>query len=147
MRGSDGFAGKSVVITGGGSGIGLASARAFSEQGAALVLIDRSDEFLADAYAEFHALGIVVTCIAADVSHSNSVAKAAARAVERMGRLHVLVNSAGIVRWGWTVETGESDWDAVIGVNLKGTWLASRAFIPHLVAQTGSAIVNVASNI
>jgi 3alpha(or 20beta)-hydroxysteroid dehydrogenase len=142
-----GFTGKSVVITGAGSGIGLATAHAFVKQGAAVALIDLSEKALGDAYAELLSLGASVVCIPADVSQSSDIAKAAAIVVERLGRVDVLVNSAGIVRWGGTTDTDESDWDAVLSVNLKGTWLASRAFIPLLALQNGSAIVNVSSNL
>src|SRR5450759_3232226 len=99
------FAGKTVVITGGTLGIGLASARAFAAQGAALVLIGTNNQHLSDACAELESSGALVAGITADVSNSESMSRAASEAVAQMGQPHVLVNSAGILRFGGTLDT------------------------------------------
>jgi NAD(P)-dependent dehydrogenase (short-subunit alcohol dehydrogenase family) len=140
------FADKTVVITGGTLGIGLATAHAFAEQGARVVVIGTNTRHLSDAYDQLTSRGVAVAAIKADVSDAKEVALAANEAVARFGPPDVLVNSAGILRFGGTLDTTEDDWDAIIDVDLKGTWMSSRAFIPHLLGRPGASIVNVASN-
>lgn len=135
-----------VALTGAASGIGLASAHAFASRGASLVLLDADADLLAKAAADLGAYGSQVVPVLADVSDSASVAAAVRTAARSVSHVDAVVNSAGILRWGGTVETTEADWDAVLAVNLKGTWLASRAFVEHFAMRPGSAIVNVASN-
>lgn len=126
------------VVTGGGSGIGLATARELTARGAAVIVFDLDlsavrEEDAKDAHT-------------VNVSRSADVAAAVEQVVATYGTIDVLVNSAGVLRWGGVVDTAEPDWDIVLDVNLKGAWLMSRAVVPVMEANGGGAIVNVASN-
>jgi NAD(P)-dependent dehydrogenase (short-subunit alcohol dehydrogenase family) len=140
VAGSGRFEGRAALITGAGSGIGLATAQALAAEGAAVVLGDVSgyDEAAQTVMtAGGRALGVEM-----DVTHVAGVERGVATALERFGRLDVLVNNAGI---GWPkqlTEIDEAEWDRILGVNLKGPFLCSRAAAPHL---DGGAIVNVSS--
>jgi NAD(P)-dependent dehydrogenase (short-subunit alcohol dehydrogenase family) len=131
-----------VTITGGASGIGLATARAFAVEGARVTVLDRNPDALA---ALRHELGGVVTH-ELDVTSAAAVDAAFDEIVEREGRIDVGVNNAGISRGlAWLHEADERDFDAVLSVNLKGIWLCMRAELRHMYAQGAGAIVNTAS--
>jgi meso-butanediol dehydrogenase / (S,S)-butanediol dehydrogenase / diacetyl reductase len=124
------LAGQVALITGGGTGIGAATARRFADEGASVVVTGRRREPL-DAVAT--ATGAVV--VEGDVSDASHIAGAVSTAIDRFGALDVLVNNAGI---------GGPDWQRVVDVNLTGARLAAEAALPHLVDRRG-AIVNVSS--
>jgi meso-butanediol dehydrogenase/(S,S)-butanediol dehydrogenase/diacetyl reductase len=124
------LAGQVALVTGGGTGIGAATARRFANEGASLVITGRRPEPL-EAVAE--ETGAVI--VQGDVSDASHVAEAVSTAVERFGRLDIVVNNAGI---------GGPDWQRVIDVNLTGARLAAEAALPHLVERRGS-VVNVSS--
>jgi NAD(P)-dependent dehydrogenase (short-subunit alcohol dehydrogenase family) len=131
-----------VTITGGASGIGLATARAFAVEGARVTVLDRNPDALA---ALRHELGGVVTH-ELDVTSAAAVDAAFDEIAEREGRIDVGVNNAGISRGlAWLHEADERDFDAVLSVNLKGIWLCMRAELRHMYAQGAGAIVNTAS--
>jgi NAD(P)-dependent dehydrogenase (short-subunit alcohol dehydrogenase family) len=134
------FDGCTAIVTGGASGIGAATARLLTASGARVVIadLDERGHQVADE--------VGATFIRSDVRSARDADRLAAAAVERHGRLEVLVNCAGIVLAKSTVDTGEDEWDRVLDVNLKGTWLCSRAVIPHMASAGRGAIVNVASN-
>jgi NAD(P)-dependent dehydrogenase (short-subunit alcohol dehydrogenase family) len=135
------FDGRVAVVTGGATGIGAATARAFAELGARVVVADVSVEGGEAVAAELGGAFVRV-----DVARSADAERLAATVVDRLGRLDVLVNNAGVVLSKSTTETTEDEWDRVLGVNLKGTWLCSRAAIPRMTKGGGGAIVNVCSN-
>ena len=120
------LAGKVAVVTGGAAGIGQATARLLSEQGATVVVWDRAGD------------------PPVDVSGSAGVARAAAAVLEQFGEVDILVNSAGIQRYGDGVQTDEALWDEVMNTNVKAMFLTCHALLPTLTARRG-AIVNVAS--
>lgn len=124
------LAGLVVLVTGGGTGIGAAVARRFAEEGAFLVVTGRRAEPLEEIARETGALAL-----AGDVADEEHVAEVIAAAVERFGRLDVVVNNAGI---------GGDDFRRVLEVNLTGAQLVCAAALPHLVQNRG-AIVNVSS--
>jgi NAD(P)-dependent dehydrogenase (short-subunit alcohol dehydrogenase family) len=139
--------GKVALVTGGATGIGLASALALGREGVRVILSGRREEVAASALAEIREAGAEAVFIQADVSQSGSVASLVARAASQWGRLDFLVNNAGIEGPGIIpcAEYSEEDWDDVITVNLKGTWLCMKHAIPHLLKQPGAAIVNMSS--
>lgn len=137
------FAGKVALITGGGAGIGLASAQRLVREGARVVLWDISAQALAAAAAD---LGEQALCQRVDVTDEAQVDQAMAAAVAQMGRLDIVVNSAGIV--GPTQPFWENEpaaWRKVLDLNLTGVFLVSRAAVPHLTRAGGGRIVNLAS--
>jgi NAD(P)-dependent dehydrogenase (short-subunit alcohol dehydrogenase family) len=132
--------GRSAVITGGASGIGLASARAFLREGAELALLDRDRDALDRAAAELGVPGIPV-----DVADMASVQAAVDAAAATLGRLDAVVNAAGISRWAHFSDTPPELWRAVMAVNLDGPFHVCRAALPHLRRAGGGSIVNLAS--
>ncbi|WP_328646640.1 glucose 1-dehydrogenase [Amycolatopsis sp. NBC_00348] len=139
------FAGKIVLVTGGSSGIGRATAKAFAAEGATVVVAGRDEQRLASAVQE---IGGSASAVVADVTDSADVARMVETVVARHGGLDVAFNNAGIL--GEPAPTGdlrEDVFDAVIGTNLTGTWLCMKHEIAHMRAHGGGAIVNMASNI
>lgn len=136
------FLGRRALVTGAASGIGLATARLLREQGAAVVLLDRQAEALEKAAVE---LGVAsVNC---DVTEPDAVERAIADAAHELGgAVDVLVNAAGVYRIARAVEIAPGDWDEVLDINLRGSFLVARAVARALIeAEQPGAIVNVAS--
>ncbi len=131
-----------VLITGAAGGIGRAAAARFRDQGDLVVLTDVDADGLARVASE---LGIADTVVA-DVTVVADCERAVAAAVERHGRLDVLVNCAGIWVEGPTAQMTEAEYDRVMAVNLKGTFFMCRYAIPHL-ERTEGCIVNLSSDV
>ncbi|WP_410573837.1 SDR family NAD(P)-dependent oxidoreductase [Amycolatopsis sp. cmx-4-61] len=128
------FDGVRAVVTGGASGIGLATATMLSRRGARVVCLDLNDE------VEAPLLGV-----RADVSDDASVRAGIAAAVERLGGLDVLVNNAGIGAQGTVADNDDAEWHRVFDVNVVGMVRVSRAALPHLRESPAAAIVNTCS--
>jgi NAD(P)-dependent dehydrogenase (short-subunit alcohol dehydrogenase family) len=134
--------GKVAVVTGGGSGIGQATAEMFISEGAKVVVADISGA--QDAVAE--AIGDRATAVQADVSHSDGAAAIVRAAVERFGGLDVLFNNAGIDGPMAPIESYPvEDFDRVIAVNLRGVFLGIQAAVPAMKECGGGVIINTAS--
>ncbi|MEV6443443.1 glucose 1-dehydrogenase [Amycolatopsis sp. NPDC051716] len=139
------FAGKVVLVTGGGSGIGRATARAFAGEGATVVVAGRDERRLASAVAE---IGGDASAVTVDVIDSADVARMVETVVARHGGLDVAFNNAGILGSpAAAADLGEDDFGAVMGTNVTGTWLCLKHEVAHMRAHGGGAIVNMASNI
>lgn len=138
------FENKSVLITGGSGGMGRATAQAFLREGAKVVLADIDETRLATTTAELSSVG-AVSAIPTDVTRPDQCRGAVEAAVERHGRLDILVNGAGIWVEGPAQNVTEAEWDRTIDVNLKGTFFCCRYAIPHLLETQGS-IVNIISD-
>ena len=136
------FANKVVVVTGAGSGIGAATARRFSEEGATVVLIGHHRGNI-EKVAKALSAERTVTRVA-DVSKPRQVEAAIAATVKQFGSLHVLVNNAGIFKGSTVTKTKTEEWEDVIATNAGGVFYGSRAALPHLVKARG-CIVNTAS--
>jgi NAD(P)-dependent dehydrogenase (short-subunit alcohol dehydrogenase family) len=140
------LAGKTAIVTGGGSGFGRATAVRFATEGARIVVAD-VDEAGARATAELvAAAGSAAEVVVGDIATASGAAQVVAGARDRFGALDVLVNNAGIAQTDArdTWDTTEDMWDRVVQVNLKSVYLCSRAAMPSLL-DSGGAIVNVAS--
>jgi NAD(P)-dependent dehydrogenase (short-subunit alcohol dehydrogenase family) len=137
--------GKVALVVGGSLGIGRATARRLAEEGAAVVLCGHDDDSVAEALAELGKDGLEVDGRRADVTSSAAVEGLVRFTVDRYGGIDLLVNSAGIQRYGTVVETSEELWDEVLAVNLKGMFLTAKHCVPELRRRGGGAIVNVAS--
>lgn len=137
--------GKIALVTGGNSGIGLATARAFVREGARVVIAARDAERGQDAAAELQAGGAEVRFARCDVTRDAQVRRAVTRAVDWFGGLHILFNNAGVFLKGTVVDIPLEDWDRVMRVNVQGTFLCSRHAIPHMIRSGGGSIINCSS--
>jgi NAD(P)-dependent dehydrogenase (short-subunit alcohol dehydrogenase family) len=143
--------GKAALITGGGGGIGRATALAFAREGARLAVADYAAETAAETVAMVNAIGGQAITLTGDVTRARDVKAMFEDTVVAYGRLDCAFNNAGIA--GWQVEAGgkkTADWpeeafDRMIAVNLKGVWLCMRAEIRQMLTQGGGAIVNTGS--
>jgi len=139
------FEGKVVLVTGAGSGIGRAAALLFAGEGAAVAALDLRAESAEETAAMIVAAGGRALALSANVAKAAEVQTAVDRAAAELGRLDVLYNNAGINSAGSVVDATEDDWDLCFDVNVKGTFLCSRAAVPHLERAGGGAIVNQGS--
>ncbi len=139
------LAGKVALITGGGTGIGRACALLFSSEGARVGVVGRRREPLEAVAGEISAAGGQALAIPCDVSRAADVERGIRLVVERFGRLDVVVNNAGALLVATAEKTSEEDWDRVLAINLKGTFLVSRAALPELRRAGGGSIVNIGS--
>ena len=133
---------KTVIITGGGSGIGKAIAQAFVREGAKVVIAGRDGKKLALAADE---IGADCLAVAADVSDANDVQKLVRAALEKLKQIDILVNNAAVLLPGTAESLSEQDFDQTFNVNVRGLWLLSRAVLPHMRASGGGSIINIGS--
>lgn len=139
------LAGKKALITGGGTGIGRACALAFAREGARVALAGRRAEPLSAVAAEIYNAGGEALAVQCDVTKVDQVERAVGTAADRFGGLNIVVNSAGALVPGSAEETSEAHWDRLIAVNLKGTFLVSRAALAWLRRAGGGSIINIGS--
>jgi 3-oxoacyl-[acyl-carrier protein] reductase len=137
--------GKTALVTGAARGIGRAIAEELAAEGADLALCDLKEEWLAETAAAVQALGRQAACFSVDVSNSEGVNATVSAAISRFGKLDVLVNNAGITKDTLMVRMSDEDWDAVLSVNLRGTFLFTRAAAKPMMKQRSGTIVNIAS--
>jgi 3-oxoacyl-[acyl-carrier protein] reductase len=137
--------GKTALVTGAARGIGQAVARSLAAAGADVALCDLKAEWLAETAALVEACGRKATCLEADVSNGAAVEATVAGALEAFGHLDILINNAGITRDTLLMRMSEEDWDAVLSVNLRGTFLFTKAVTRPMIKQRSGAIVNIAS--
>jgi meso-butanediol dehydrogenase/(S,S)-butanediol dehydrogenase/diacetyl reductase len=138
------------LITGGGSGIGRATALLFAKEGAKVVVASRSLEkggrsSPSETAAMIENSGGEAAAIKADVSKPTDVKEMIDATVEKFGRLDILFNNAGVGSVGSITDITEEDWDRVIDINLKGVFLCSRYAIPLMIRQEGGKIINTSS--
>jgi len=139
------FEGKKVIVTGGGSGIGKATAGRFMEEGARVAIFDVSKKNAESAAKEFRDQGHEALVFVGDVSVSKDVKRMVNDAKRALGRIDVVFNNAGILVEGTVEEVSEEDWDKIMGINVKGVFLMCKAVIPLMLKQGGGTIVNNAS--
>jgi 3-oxoacyl-[acyl-carrier protein] reductase len=133
------------VVTGAGRGIGRAIALKFAAQGADIVAVDLKADFVQETVDEVRKLGRKAWAVAANVSEAASVEAAVEQILKEAGRVDILVNNAGITKDGLLMRMSEADWDAVLDINLKGTFLFTKAFSRAFVKQRSGRIINIAS--
>ena len=137
------FAGRTVVVTGAGNGIGAACARLFGASGANVALWDRDDAPALAIASEIDPSGERARALHCDVARSADVASALAATLVAFGHVDILINNAGIFRAADFLDIREEDWDAVLDVNLKGAFLVGQAVAREMARTGGGAIVNM----
>jgi NADP-dependent 3-hydroxy acid dehydrogenase YdfG len=142
---SDNIAGKVVVITGASSGLGEAAARLLSAEGATVVLGARRAVRLKSLVDELTALGGKALARTTDVTDRDQVKRLVDRAVERFGRVDVMLNNAGLMPQSLLASLKVDEWDQMIDVNIKGVLYGIAAALPHMQRQKAGHIVNVSS--
>jgi 3-hydroxybutyrate dehydrogenase len=137
--------GRGAVITGGGQGIGAATARALAAAGARVLLAARTPERLEAVAREIRAAGGEAFAFPCDVTSEDGVEALAAEAAARLGEVDVLVNNAGVATSSPLHRQTLAEWEHVFAVNVTGTFLCTRAFLPGMAARGWGRVVNVAS--
>lgn len=138
------FTGKSVILTGGASGIGFATAQLFAKAGADIVIADINEAGLNEAAEKLKSHGGKVIAIACNAADPDSCTSLITKSVEALGKLDILCNIAGILSNGQTDSFSDEKWQQMLAVNLNAPFFLSKRAIPHLL-ETGGCIVNVAS--
>jgi len=141
------LASRTAIVTGGASGIGLAIARLFAREGAAVEILDRNAGEMNRAVEEIRAAGGTATAASCDVADAEAVDEVIARIHARRGRIHILINNAGIAHVGNALTTTPEDFERVQRVNVFGAANCLRAALKFMVADGGGAILNLASTV
>lgn len=139
------FEGKTAVITGAARGIGQAIAIDLASKGADIVLCDLQEEWLRETAEAVGKTGRKVTCRELDVTSHDAAQEVFGDIAATSGTIDILVNNAGITRDGLLMRMSEADWDAVLNVNLKGTFNCTKAVTRTMMKQRHGAIINIAS--
>lgn len=138
--------GKVALVTGGSSGIGRATARAFAREGARVVVADINPDGGQETVQMIKQQAAEAIFIRTDVSRSVEVQALIEKAIEAYGRLDCAFNNAGVAARGARItDQTEEDWDRIVGINLKGVWLCMKYEIPQMLRGGGGAIVNTSS--
>ena len=132
--------GKIAFVTGGSKGIGYSIAERFTNEGAKVIICSRNESELSDAASKLGCESYQL-----DVSNSKNIKSMVEWFVEKYSKLDILVNNAGLIRPGRINDATEEDWDLQMDVNLKGPFLMSNNFLPHMIR--GSSILNIASTV
>jgi 2,3-dihydro-2,3-dihydroxybenzoate dehydrogenase len=142
----NGINGTVAVVTGAGNGIGAAVAAALAEEGALVAAVDLREDDVRDVVDRVREKGHVASAYAADVSGRSAVERMVDRVEQDLGPIGILVNVAGVLRFGPVVALSDEDWAATFAVNTTGVFLASRAVARRMVPRRSGAIVTVGSN-
>ena len=135
--------GKRAVVTGASRGLGHGMALALAEAGADLVCIQKS--YPHNLVNTIQAMGRECRCVTADLSQENEIRHVAEQVLDSWGPIDILVNNAGIQRLHWVIEFPESDWDAILNVNLKAVFMLSQIFAKPMISRKYGKIVNIGS--
>ncbi len=140
-----GIAGRIAMVTGASQGIGRACALALAEGGAAVALMARNEEKLAAVAKEIEAKGGRAAAFRMDVSNEDEVKAAVKAALERFGKIEILVNNAGVTKDTLLLRMKRSDWDSVIQTNLTGAFFCTQAAVGSMLKQRWGRIINISS--
>jgi NAD(P)-dependent dehydrogenase (short-subunit alcohol dehydrogenase family) len=133
---------KVAIVTGSAEGIGKAIAKAFVSEGARVVIADVNEELAKKTVSE---IGEAAYAVKVDVTKWPEVVRMVEESVKHFGRVDILVNNAGIVRKGWVKDLPEEVWDEVLTINLKGTFLCSKAILPEMIKNNYGRIITISS--
>lgn len=137
--------GKTAIVTGGGRGIGFAAAGLLAARGASVVVAELNSETGVEAENKLKAAGARAAFVATDVSKVAEVDALVAKASSLFGGVDILINNAGVIWLTPLLKISEKEWDTVVDVNLKGTFLCSKTVVPEMIRRGGGVIVNTAS--
>ena len=137
--------GKKAIITGAGKGIGRATALALAKEGVSLGLLARTEEDLKNVADEVKEDGVDVAIATADVSSNEQVTSAIDKLLNELGSVDILINNAGIAKFGGFLELEVEEWEKIIQVNLLGMYYVTRAVLPKMIEQKSGDIINISS--
>lgn len=137
--------GKTALITGAGRGIGRATAIAFAKEGINVGLLGRTAENLEKVAGELAEHGVDVTMATADVSNNESVMAAVEHIKSELGAIDILINNAGVGKFGKFLELSPEEFKNMIDINLMGTYYVTRAVLPGMIEQSSGDIINISS--
>ena len=133
------------IVTGGARGIGRDIALTFAKAGVDVALFDVNPQQLDATTQELRAMGRRAEGIVVDVTDGKQVDQGVAKVLDKLGRIDILINNAGITKDGLLIRMDDAQWDRVLTINLKGTFLCTRAVAKHMLKQRRGRIVSVAS--
>ena len=145
MRDMENLEGRTAIVTGAGQGMGRAVARALADRGANVVVNDLNEDAVRRTTDELSALGASAIGVRGNVIDVNEVRDMVAQAIDRFGAVPILVNNAGVLRPTPVKDIEEAEWDFVVDVNLKGTFLCSQAVLAPMTAAGWGRIINFSS--
>ncbi|MFC8149565.1 3-ketoacyl-ACP reductase [Bacillus paralicheniformis] len=136
---------KTALITGGGRGIGRATAIALAKEGVQIALIGRTAANLEKAAEELKAFGVKVSVAAADVKDLTAVERAVQSVKGELGQIDILINNAGIGGFAGFLEQSPEEWENIVQVNLMGVYNVTRAVLPEMIERKAGDIINISS--
>ncbi|WP_432670706.1 3-ketoacyl-ACP reductase [Flavobacterium sp. SM2513] len=137
--------GQKAIITGGGKGLGKATALAFAKEGIDVAITGRNEKQLQETVAELKALGVNATYATFDVGNHEEVKAGIETIMKEFGSLDILVNNAGIASFGKFLEMSANDWQAIMQTNVMGMYYVTREVLPHLIENKQGDIFNISS--
>jgi NAD(P)-dependent dehydrogenase (short-subunit alcohol dehydrogenase family) len=137
---------KVAIVTGGGSGIGRATAELFAREGARITVADYKPDLGQQTVQSIQKAGGEALFVEVDVSNSTQVQRMVEATLNAYGGIDILFNGAGILRFGTVLTTDEKVWNQVMAINLTGTFLCCKAVLPHIIKRGGGSIINVSSS-
>lgn len=137
--------GKNTLITGGGKGIGRSIALALAAEGVNIALLARTEADLLSVAKEVEAFGVKAITVVADIASVESVDKAARIVYAKFKTIDILINNAGIGKFGKFLELEVAEWEQIIQVNLMGAYYVTRAFLPQMIENKSGDIINISS--
>lgn len=136
---------KKAIVTGGGRGLGKATAVALAREGVSVAVTGRNEENLIQTVRELETLGVKATYGVFDVADKEQVASVVPKLIEELGGIDILINNAGIAEFGSFLEMDSARWEQILMTNVMGIYHVTYAVLPHLVANNSGDIVNVSS--
>jgi 3-oxoacyl-[acyl-carrier protein] reductase len=140
-----GIQGRTAIVTGSARGIGAAITRRLAAEGVRVVVTDIRPEGVMSAVAELQQSGVVAHGVTADITKRAEVESLVEETLATFGSIDILVNNAGLPRDKFLTKMSDEDWDIVLEVALKGSFLAARAVMPHMIAQQWGRVINISS--
>ena len=137
--------GQAAIVTGGARGIGREIALLLAREGADIALFDVNAQTLEQTIGELRQLGRRAEGLVVDVTDGEQVEQGVGKVLDKLGRIDILVNNAGITKDGLLIRMDDAQWDRVLDINLKGTFLCTRAVAKHMLKQRRGRIVIIAS--